>query len=376
MNIAKLKIESYYKYFIFILIITIVLDYFGARLYKVTREDIKRKLFIENDSMGFLHILNAEFMVPWQEAPEGCITYKTNNLGFRENSPTSIKNESDYRILVFGDSHTDGVVNNEQSFSNVAESILNHFKPELFDIINAGIGHQNLYQQYLLFKHLLYLKPDIAIFTFYTGNDYLEILDKSVFHLELEQSKIYPRPARSTVKDFLLDNSLIFRIVTRFDPRPYFRAERLKRYTLWQSLAQEYYFQKNPKDFEKAVYFHNYVLTQIKEAAKKNGVEIYFIILPSKYQIERNSDLDSFKKIEEILNLSSNEKMDDKIRLNIIQILTKDEIPCLDPYEEFIQRVSTSQPLFWNTDHHLSKEGHKFLGNLLAAYLNKMIVVN
>jgi len=376
MKFTHVKRQNYFKYLVFILIITVVFDYLGAKIYRYVIEDTKRKLFLENDTLGFLHKLNAEFTVSWQESPNGKITFKTNNLGFRENSPTFLEKECDYRILVFGDSHTDGVVNNENSFVNVAESTLNKTEPDFVEIINAGIGHQNLFQQYLQFKQSLYLKPNVAIFAFYTGNDFIEILDKSVFHLEFEEGTLNPHPAQQTVINFLSENSLIFRIVRKFNTSAYFKAERIKRYALWQSLAQEYYFNKNPEDFEKAVYLHKYVLTQIKKAAKKNGVQIYFIILPSKYQVERNSDLDNFKKIEEILDLSPNAEVDEKIRINISEILITNEIPFLDPYEEFIKQASTSRPLFWNADHHLSEEGHKKLGLLLADHLKKTIDIN
>jgi lysophospholipase L1-like esterase len=220
---------------------------------------------------------------------------------------------------------------------------------------------------------LLNLKPDLAVFTFYTGNDYMEILDKSIFHLEFREGKFFPSPPQKTIKDFLLNHSLIFKLIRRLNTNPYLKAERVKRFALWQSLGQEYFFHQKPKDYETATKMHDYIISQIRSTSARNGVNILFILLPTKYQVERHSDLDNFEKIEDILNLDPNEKLDDKIRTDVKQILKRADIPLLDPYNDFVQfntkSNSNSQPLFWNTDHHLSEMGHIILGTELAAYL-------
>jgi len=375
MNNTTIKIQNCFTYFAFLLFIIIVFDFLGAAVYKYFREGFKREFFFEDDTLGLLHKPDVDIKVQWDESSGGYIDFKTNNLGFRENAPTSVKKASDYRILVFGDSHTDGVINNANSFSNTAEFLLNQNDSSSVEIINAGVGHQNLYQEYLWFKRLLYLNPDIAIFTFYTGNDYMEILDSTIYHLKLQNGRITPEEGQQTLRNFLLNHSLIFKIFRRIENGAHLRAEKVNRYAVWQSMGQGYFFQQHPSEFKKASQLHDYVLNRIIQTAALNGTKIIFIILPDKYQVERQTDLDNFKKIEDILGLSDSNKWDDKIRRDIKRILKKYEIQFLDPYDRFA-RNDSPQSLFWQADHHLSERGHKVLGTQLAAYLDTTTVIH
>src|SRR5262245_26748556 len=58
------------------------------------------------------------------EYPGGKIRFRTNNMGFREDEPTTVEHDT-YRILVSGDSHTEGVCANSESLANVLERLLN-----------------------------------------------------------------------------------------------------------------------------------------------------------------------------------------------------------------------------------------------------------
>lgn len=375
MNKTRFKAQNYFKYFAFLSLVIIVFDFFGASIYKYFREGFKQDFFYEDDILGLLHHSDVNIKVPWNESSEGYINFKTNNLGFRENVPTSVKKVSDFRIIVFGDSHTDGVVNNENSFPNVAESLLNQNDSSSIEIINAGVGHQNLYQEYLLLRRLLYLNPDMAIFTFYTGNDYMEMLDSTIYHLKLQNGQITPNKGQQTLRNFLLNHSLIFKIFRRIENSEHLRAEKVNRYAVWQSMGQGYFFHQHPSEFARASRFHDYVVNRIKQTAAANGVKIVFIILPDKYQVEPQTDLDNFQKIEDIFGLSGSNKWDDKIRQDIKRILKKYDVSFLDPYDKFAQNDSL-QPLFWQADHHLSERGHRVLGMQLAAFLDTTVAIH
>ena len=62
--------------------------------------------------------ISAEYT--WEEHPKGVVLRRTNNMGFNEDGPTEIAKRG-VRVLVSGDSHTEGVVFNDESFTNVAE---------------------------------------------------------------------------------------------------------------------------------------------------------------------------------------------------------------------------------------------------------------
>jgi hypothetical protein len=93
--------------------------------------------------IGHIHRPNVQREVTWDEHPEGRVIMRTNNLGFREDTDTDVKKRDDtVRILVTGDSHIDGVVDNSESFPNRLEALLNSSGlGPTFEVINGGTGY-------------------------------------------------------------------------------------------------------------------------------------------------------------------------------------------------------------------------------------------
>ena len=60
---------------------------------------------------------------PWPERADGQWMLRTNDLGFREDAALPVPRPA-LRVLVTGDSHTDGVCNNDESFANLLEARL------------------------------------------------------------------------------------------------------------------------------------------------------------------------------------------------------------------------------------------------------------
>jgi hypothetical protein len=81
------------------------------------------------------------------------------------------------RILVTGDSHTDGVCNNSESFTNLLEAELSAAHPgEAIEALNAGKGAYSFYNYLGVLERLLPLRPDVFVVAVYGGNDFVESL--------------------------------------------------------------------------------------------------------------------------------------------------------------------------------------------------------
>ena len=110
------------------------------------------------------------------EVPQGVWQLKTNSQGFREDE--ELPEDPDARVLVIGDSHTDGVCRNRRSFANRLEWELNRLHPErTLDVVNAGVGGYSFYN-YLrgLNAYVEALDVDVYVCAVYGGNDFLETL--------------------------------------------------------------------------------------------------------------------------------------------------------------------------------------------------------
>ena len=92
------------------------------------------------------------------------ITWKTNNLGFRDDE---VGPKDGLRVLVLGDSFTAGYgVERNELFTSALEDRLG------VDIVNAGTGGWDLDHQYHFFRTKgRDLEPDVVLYAMYLGND-------------------------------------------------------------------------------------------------------------------------------------------------------------------------------------------------------------
>ena len=110
--------------------------------------------YVADAIAGHAHPVNTVEAYEWSEHPGGQIRKAYNNLGFAENSATNKqKGRNIYRILVSGDSHIDGWVNNDESFPNRLENLLNSSVQGIgFEVINGAV------EMYGPFNHVGFLR--------------------------------------------------------------------------------------------------------------------------------------------------------------------------------------------------------------------------
>jgi hypothetical protein len=337
----------------------VLLDFTGSILYGLFTEDMRDRLFVFDPAIGLVHRPDVEFAVPWPEAATREVVYRTNNIGLREDRPTREAADAD-RVIVFGDSHTDGVVNNKDSFPHVAEAIVNRDPDFSVEVLNAGIGLSCLRQHGILLNRLLRFRPRVVVFTIFVGNDYADILHE---------------PAEPSWYDRWSRYSVILRGLRRLDFSPRMRAERINRYAMWQSLAQAYYFEHHPDSMARASQLHEHLLKSIADECRVRHIVPLVLLLPTKYLVERQSAAGDFTAIEHALGFSPDRSTDETIRHDLRSILERLRIPFVDLKERFDVSVDTSRALhfFWQADHHLSEYGHAVAGAALADTLKVLL---
>ena len=71
-----------------------------------------------HEVLGYEHAPGVELTVTLAEHASGAFRFRTNNLGLRRDTDTSVQKPPDLvRVLLLGDSQTDGYVDNEETFS-------------------------------------------------------------------------------------------------------------------------------------------------------------------------------------------------------------------------------------------------------------------
>lgn len=347
-------------------------------------------LFRWDPEIGAVHSPNVEVTLTWPEAPGGHITLRTNDRGFREDedvSPASLVP----RVIVFGDSHTDGFLDNADSFVNVAEHMLLEEGTRI-ELLNAGTSTQSLYAQYLMFRRHLDLAPDAVVFAFYTGNDFEEIIAPDHAHIAFDapgtsgagQPQERPAGPTSRLPDVYTRLEALIReqnpgplllldwLRARFGPQtPRELIPREESVPIFaQGLSQAVRFNRSPAQFEAAARANDYVVGEIDRLARERGVSVSFVIIPTRRQVEREADAERFALVEQAYGLGPEAVVDERIRAQVRSSLEARGIAYLDPHDAFSSHWSeTREALYYQVDHHLGPAGHRELGRLLADHL-------
>ncbi|WAC03787.1 hypothetical protein N7U66_10410 [Lacinutrix neustonica] len=133
--------------------------------------------FIPDSTAIFIHKPNIIIYDHWGTPQQQMSTERrTNNFGFREDEDIIEKQPNEFRILVTGDSHTDGVLkHNTQSFINLWEKKLNASdSTRYYNCINGGVGYYTFRNYYGFLEKYKTLKPEIFVINVFTGNDFRE----------------------------------------------------------------------------------------------------------------------------------------------------------------------------------------------------------
>lgn len=110
------------------------------------------------------------------------VSYKINSFGMRDIERDIVKKNGIKRILVLGDSFTEGVgVEQNQTYPSMLEKIMNEKNNATrFEVWNAGVGGYAPDTEYVYLKNNIgKIKPDMVMVGFYAGNDVLDLSKNS-----------------------------------------------------------------------------------------------------------------------------------------------------------------------------------------------------
>ncbi|MGE5197614.1 MAG: SGNH/GDSL hydrolase family protein [Deltaproteobacteria bacterium] len=316
------------------LALVLLIGYFRGELCAGVA-DTEGDYYQDDGIVGHVHRPHARREYDWPEYKKGNIVLRTNNLGFRQDTDTEAdKAKGVIRILVAGDSQIDGVVNNSESFPSVLESRLNsQNQPAKFEIINGATGYYGPDHYFLFLYKYLFLKPDVYIVVVYTGNDFLD----AARILEARDGMI-KRPA-----DYL--SSL--RNCSRNDG------------AINQVMNQVYYFKTFAWMREKTV---NHVLDRIlkiNELCKQHKISLLVAFLPTKADVEWQSDEEVLTKTKDCLKLSEPDlRINRELTESLIKGVSDKNINFIDLYEVM---KNQNEEFFWKKDYHLNDRGHSFI---------------
>lgn len=282
---------------------------------------------------GHVHVGGALRSFEWPEHATGRIEMRTNSLGFREDEPTNDRPEPGVtRILVAGDSHTDGVVWNAESFPNLLESRLNAVdRDHRYEVVNGGVGYYGPFNYLGLLRRAIDLDFGLSgyVVNLYAGNDFLDAaVVLEALGRRVVRGADYGRPIDALT--------------------PALRAG------FPQHLNQAYYLATFP-DMRAEVL--RYTIDRFREIAAlcaERKIRLLVLVQPTSLDVEHDAARDELALATLGLHPGDLE-VGARLGAQLCAELQRDGVRCLD----LLPSLRGSTGLFWKRDHHLGTLGHR-----------------
>lgn len=354
--------------------------------------------------LGFRKTPYGKKSVKFLEYPGGKFEIRYNGQALRaDRDYAKVKPSDTYRLVIVGDSHTEGFLANNDSYPSQLEKLLAGTVQKHVEVINGGHGRYSPYQAYLRLEHVLAdFNPDLVVVAIYIGNDFLDMLrfddrpsliitDKGIskrppqyviysdppFKPWLNHSLIY-HFYRSIIK-YKLDRVLVsWNIISSFGGGLSETIDFLvsfnkcnNRAIISQSLVQTAYFKGYSKAREKAVKLMEYVINLHKKLATERGYELQFLLIPTRLQIEMNLDRQRLDNAFEAFKLGPADMyMDEQLYDELVLLLNRLDVTFTDARNTLREEAMKGKPLYWNADYHINPKGCEVIAKALKKDLS------
>lgn len=273
------------------------------------------------------------------DVPGGEWLRKTNGAGLREDREL-FDVRPDVFVLVAGDSHTEGICANSESFANVLEARLARARPgESVEVLNTGTSAYTFFNELGMLDAYAPREPDVFVSAFFAGNDFTEALPlHHYFHRESTRggnAELWERlaPLREDATN-----------------------------ALGQGLYSLAYFDANPDQVDVAVRAALEVCAQMRAVCAAYGIEWVVVWIPSVFErrhLAQRAEVDALFAAAKLVP-------DDAAIETLLSDRTLDGlrafgVPVLDLREHFVE---DGRSWYWS-DFHVNLRAHAKIAELL-----------
>jgi lysophospholipase L1-like esterase len=363
------------------------------------------RAFRRHRVIGHEHAPAVDLTVPLVEHSGGGFRFRTNERGLRRDVETDEDKPADlFRVLVLGDSQTDGYVDNDASFSSLLERDLGERLAPLgkrVEVLNGGVAGYSPAQVFLWHSfHGAELKPDLVVAVLYTGNDVLDLLDPGKPNVDPSDGRlIRPReedeptaPVGGPLEQARL--GLLARYAVQAGPlAPLWRqlglpgrlteAGGFSTDTLvqvfrschgcyLQSLQQAVRARRDPAATSQALERAGGILVRLDQEVRANGGRLLVAVLPTRAQVEPGLAREGQQAVAGLLGLNEADlAYEQEVGRAIEARLGAAGVPTL-PLREALSAEAGAEALYYSRDWHLNRRGHQVAARGLAQGLEAL----
>lgn len=363
--------------------------------------ELHDRYFVPDPVLALRRRPNTDFYFRMEERKSGFVHFVTNNQALRRIGDTTFeKLPGTRRILALGDSHVDGVVDNEENLTTLLEARLNRpdeKKGLRWQVLNAAVGSYSPYQNYLWYRETgKRYDPDLVLLTFYLGNDLAELATEDRPRLvERDSQFVETAPSAGSVPNELAQKESL---LTRLDRAAtknsyvYSRSKNLARRLVSrirggsastqpvidpfgcvaQSLGQVSW-SKNHQDYSRNLAAFGEILKRMRAEVEPGGGRLWLVLLPSRLHVEPELDRDRISEVSKALGLSPKDlEFENRLTLDLTHLGKSLDVPVLDLGPAFrAAHRREQQALYYQTDWHINTLGHQVAAEAIYAELQR-----
>jgi hypothetical protein len=311
------------------------------------------------------------------KTPEFDAAYVINSLGLRDREISRDKPAGMSRILMLGDSFTEGNgVDQKETFSSRLQAMLNQAGfGKRWQVINAGVGSYSPLLEYVYLKNGgLDLQPDLVILNFDLSDFYDDIQYTQLAEFDAKGDPVAVRadPEREKgswageilvgFKDFLKRHARTYNFVRR-RIGGYVEAARHK-----QNFSGDIRFDKyamlreagEPQGDRAWTLSYKYLI-KIRDLLKARGIDFWVTVYPYGLQVSPRE----WAGGRRFWGFETGKVYSTRPQGLVEHFCRENDIPVINMCDDFKELSRTVYPLYYENDGHWLPAGHQFVATLL-----------
>lgn len=282
------------------------------------------------------------------------VDFTTNSGGFRNLKDYAIeKPKNAKRIIFIGDSFVFGWgVKDDEVFTYLLENNFNKkSKNTKVEIINAAVYGYDIDEYRILFDRILKYEPDIIFLGYCLENDFnFTVRKEGVITEEL-------RAERKSLVRFIRETINNLHIVALVRDRLYITFPKIR--SLMISLGinnkRDIFLKKYPETLNRLLIENEKILSHMQGICSERGIKFVVLLIPLKEQVYCREALNKFSEFDA-----------ERPNQVLAEILKRNNIEYIDLLPELFEQSKISKDgLYFDTDPHWTRYGHKIVAGML-----------
>ncbi len=305
----------------------------------------KKDLLRWHPVAGHVYVPHARLEWDWPEYERGTMHRRINNLGFCRDTAVTLDRPADtYRVLVTGDSHVAGFVDNDHNFCHLLEQKLTAATGRRYEVLNAGVIASGPHNYAGQIERHYDMELDCVLVVVYGGNDFLNACSTAAVRGTLTY------PERS--------------------PEELDAIERATDYTpVQQGANQAFLFGRYPDLRDRVEAEVRDQIRWIRTLTHRSNLELVIALLPTKDEVEWPRMTEDALRAAYAVTVDPLGMRADELRVNremtvrLRDWLAEADFRAIDLHDPLTR---AGGKLFWDTDYHLATAGHRAVAEALV----------